>query len=178
MAPVETDLTFPQSWMLGYYYLPSQKWTLLIDYEWTDWSAFEKTRFDFKETDPTRKGFLDTGNPIVRDWRDVHAWAIGSQYNFNNGIGLRLGYAYMNTAVPEKSWDPSVPDSDQHTIANGIGYSWKHVTLDAAYNVIVFKNRNINNSVGSLSGSTINGKYKTNIQVIAFSLTCRFGGPQ
>jgi long-chain fatty acid transport protein len=175
-ADVETDLKFPQSVIIGYYYVPSERWTLLIDYEWTDWSVNKRTQLDIKETDPNRSAFLNSTNPLLREWRDVHAYAIGSQYNFRNGIMLRLGYGYMNSAVPSNTWDPSIPDANQHNIANGLGYSWGDLTLDVAYNVIIFEKRKINNDVGAAVPTSIDGKYNTLVQVIGVGFTYKFLG--
>lgn len=174
-VPFETDITFPQSLIVGYYYAPAgARWTLLFDYEWTDWSVFKETRLDIREDDPTRAALLNAANPMVRDWRDVHALALGSEYIFKNGMGLRLGYAFFTTAVPNKTWDPSVPDSTQHTLANGLGIPWGAVNIDLVYNAILYNKRQIQNTVGATSGASVNGTYVTVVQLFGLGLTYRF----
>jgi long-chain fatty acid transport protein len=175
-ADTETDLNLPQSLILGYAFRPGP-WSFEADAEWVDYSSIGETFLDFKgESDATRLGILNTGNPIKRDWHSTWNFGFGTNYKFNDIWQARGGYYFYPEAVPEHTWDPSVPDSATNGFTFGGSFSVASLTIDLAYNFIYFQKRTIHNNVGADSASTVNGEYKTKVHVVSMNLTYRFGG--
>ncbi len=172
----ETDLNLPQSLVFGYAFKPG-KWTFEADAEWVDYSSIGESYFDFKgESNATRLAVLNTGNPVKRMWHSSWNFGFGGNYKFNDTWQTRAGYFYYPEVVPEVTWDPSNPESARQGFTFGESYalsSW--LSLDLAYNFILFQKRTIHNNVGASSASTVNGEYKTNAHILSLNLTYRFG---
>lgn len=170
----ESVLKYPDSTTLGYSINFSEKLTVETDIEWTGWSTFKEQRVTYtQETDPTRLAILNSGNPQSRKWKDVLSLAIGTQYKLNEQWALRGGYLYMDSPVPNETYEPSVPDSDLHGLSIGTGYTVGRVSLDLAYLANFFKSRNVSNNVGAPL-SDVDGKYESFSHSLALNATYRF----
>lgn len=170
----ESVLRYPDSTTLGYSIDINQKFTIETDLELTGWSTFKEQRVTYtQETDPTRLAILNTGNPQQRKWKDVLSLAIGTQYKMNEKWTLRGGYLYMDSPVPNSTYEPSVPDSDLHGLSVGTGYTINRVSFDFAYLANFFTNRNVSNTVGSPL-SDVSGKYESFSHSLAFNASYKF----
>jgi len=167
----ESVLRYPDSSTLGYSIDFTDKLTLEADVEWTGWSTFKEQLINYaEETDPTRLAILNDGNPQQRKWKDVLSLAIGTQYKLNENWALRGGYVFMDSPVPNDTYEPSVPDSDLHGLAIGAGYTVNGLTFDLAYLANFFRNRTIQNNVGAPL-SDVDGKYKSFAHSLSFNVT-------
>ncbi|MBN1689075.1 MAG: outer membrane protein transport protein [Candidatus Omnitrophica bacterium] len=172
---VETKIKFPQSVIAGYSYKPN-KWSFEIDGEWVDYSAVDETKINYmNETDPTRLGFLNAaGNPANRDWHNTWNLGLGTNYEFNETWQARGGYFYYPQAIPNSTWDPSNPESSRNGFTLGGSYVKQNFSVDLAYNLILFNNRKVNNTVGNSIGTSVNGEYKTTAQIVSANFTYKF----
>lgn len=172
-ASVETEIPFAQTLILGYSFRPSDKWVWNFDYEWTDWSKFKQ--FKVNSNDPVLVA-LNATAPIDYSWKDCHSVALGTEYTMPNQLKLRGGYSYYTSVVPERTWNPSLPENNVHNLSIGAGYPIKKVTLDFAYFVDWYENRKVDSAVGDAQTvpASIDGTYKTKIHVIALSATYKF----
>lgn len=168
---ISTELDFPASLLIGYAYQVEENWIIELDLEWIGWSSFDELAINYKDSNP----LLEADNPTAQNWEDVYSVGIGSEYLLDNGLTLRGGYFFYETPVPTETFDPSIPDSDWHGITAGLGYKlesdWE---IDFAYAALFSRNRTVNNTVGSLSGTTINGEYDTFASFIALNLSRQF----
>lgn len=171
---ISTEITYPQIITLGYAYKIKDNWTIEGDIEWTGWSSYKEQNIRYSETDPTRSAILNTGNPTPKEWNDVFSYAIGTEYILENDISLRAGYFFFNSPVPDKTFDPSLPDSDVHGIALGAGYPFRSFIIDLAYQGLFPEKRNVNNDVGASAGTTVDGEYKTVLHYVGLNITYRF----
>lgn len=170
----ESVLRFPDATTLGYAIDLSEKWTVEADLEWTGWSTFDNQQINYtQETDPTRLAILNSGNPQPRNWNDVFSGAIGTQYKLNDSWKLRGGFMYMDSPVPDETYEPSVPDSDLYGIALGAGYKIGNIGIDVAYLANIFPDRTVNNSVGAPLSSA-SGTYKSFANSFALNFSYKF----
>ncbi len=177
----ETELSeefvLPQSVVLGYSFKPDPKWTFNADLEWMDWSSVEQELINWEsETDATRLSVLNDGNPARRDWRSVWSFALGTEYAASDRLRLRGGYYHHQTPIPEANWEPNLPDSDSNGLTAGVGYDVipHRMTLDLAYSALFYKDRRIDNTVGSSSGVSIDGEYSQWASMFLATVTYRF----
>ncbi len=169
-------LILPQSVVMGYSFKPTKKWTINLDLEWMNWSRFKQEVINYPdETDPGRLAFLNASNPIDHHWHSAFSEAIGGEYAVNDRLRLRGGYYHHAHVVPQGTLSSSLPDSDSHGITTGLGYDFnKHLTLDIAYSGIIYKDRKVNNKVGSSVGANINGKYRQFTNIGMATVTYKF----
>jgi len=170
----KSSLNFPQSLLLGYAYKPTNKWTFEMDYEWVGWSSIDETKIDYSETNPSRLGILNTDNPTPRSWQDSNNVGLGGNYKINDTWDVRGGYWYFERVVPNRTFDPSLPENTRNALTLGASLNLGPSTIDFAYNAIFFRDRNVDNSVGSSSSSSVDGKYETFSNLFAVNYTYRF----
>ncbi len=103
-----------------------ERWTLLGDLSWTNWSRFRELRVDF-----------ESGRaPVVseQNWRDTWALALGAEYQATDALRLRAGAAYDQSPARDATRTPRIPDSDRYWLSVGASYRvLRNVELTAAY---------------------------------------------
>lgn len=160
-----TQITLPQQVYAGLSYRGIDPVTLEVGMRWEGWSSFQQLKVD-----------LDNGNSSTqtRNWKDTFAFNLGAQYKLNDMVTLRGGYLYGQNPVPDTTFEPAIPDSDTHLFCIGTGLKFKRLSLDLAYAYQLQENRTKDNAIRDLSGSTANGKYSTDIHLLAASLKYEF----
>jgi long-chain fatty acid transport protein len=166
--PVKSKMTLPGILSGGYAFKPTEKLKLELDLYWVDWSTIDEATVTDKDTDMV---FAST----EYDWKNALIGALGAEYLVNDKLSLRAGYSYQPNVVPEKTYIPNVPDSDLHVIALGLGYSFnQNISIDLAYALGLYTNRDIDNDVGALMGTTVDGKYDSLVHIVGASINCKF----
>ena len=169
-------VVLPQSIVMGYSFKPTNKWTFNIDLEWMNWSRFKQELISYPdETDASRLGLLNTGNPIDHHWHSAFSEAFGCEFAATDWFRLRGGYYHHTHVVPEGTFNSSLPDSASHGITSGMGFDlYQHLTLDLAYSALIYKERKVNNSVGNNVGGNIDGKYKQFMNIGLATVTYKY----
>lgn len=164
---VTHDMTLPSIISGGYAFKPIDKLKLEFDVYWVEWSTIDKA--DIKDDDT---GALLGSTEL--DWDNTWIFALGGEYLLTDKLALRAGYSYQQNAVPEKTFNPSLPDSDMHVICIGLGYTIERFTLDLAYGLGLYEERDIDNDIGAGAGTTVDGTYDSLIHVIGISIGYKF----
>lgn len=144
---MRTESTFPQIVSFGIAYRPTEKWTIGCDVEWVQWSSFHRSDLDLQDEVP-QAGFTDSSKLL--DWKDVWDVKVGAEYEVNERLALRAGYAYSESMVPDHTLDASNPDSKQHYVSVGFGYRVKKLVIDFFYMAGFYEDRKVRNNI--LSG--------------------------
>jgi len=158
------SMDFPAIMSLGFAYRPTDKLTFGLDVERVAWSSFDKQNLDIENEVPGA-GFSDTS--MILDWKDIWMFKIGVQYQVNDRISLRTGYAYSETFAPEHTLSPGCPDSDKHNLSIGLGYGIKNWVVDTFYTATFYEDRTVNNSI-------LSGEYESFDHYIGVSIGYRF----
>jgi long-chain fatty acid transport protein len=161
---IETTLTFPDIVSFGAAYRPTKELTFSFDLEQIRWSTFKKATLDLEHEVPAA-GFTDNSTPL--DWRDIWTIKFGAEYRVNERFALRGGYVYVQTPVPNHTIDPSNPDSTQHNISVGFGYTKNRIVFDFFYMAGFYTTRTVENQI-------LSGKYDNFIHYVGFSFGQRF----
>ena len=119
-------LTTPEILSLGVAQRVGERWTLLGDLSWTNWSRFRELRVDF-----------ESGRaPVASEqrWRDTWALALGAEYQATDALRLRAGVAYDQSPARDVTRTPRIPDTDRYWLSVGASYRvLGDVELTAAY---------------------------------------------
>ncbi len=172
---VKTELKQPQSLLLGYSFKPTTKWTFVSDAEWVDNKSIKETRLDYAETNPFRLQVLNANNPIPREWHATWNFGFGGNYKFNEMLEARAGYFHYAAVGPNSTFNPSIPEASRDGYTIGGSFNMKSFSIDLMYNYLKFDDRKINNDVGTNSGASVDGTYKTSANIFAATITHRFG---
>ena len=132
---------------------------------WTGWSSFDELVPNFSND------FLipSSMKSVPQNWRDVFAFHLGAQYQYNPTWVFRGGYIFDQTPVPESTLSPMVPDADGHLFSLGIGYAKNKLAVDMSSMVLFFEDRHTRRNVDGL-----NGKYTSTTVTFLMSFTYSF----
>ncbi|MCG5548724.1 OmpP1/FadL family transporter [Halorhodospira halochloris] len=174
----EADLDIPASVNLGLAQQLHQRWTLLADATWTQWSDFEELAIEMDDPGITPLG----ENPEeTYDWDDTWMFSLGTRYDHSDQWDFRLGVAYDQTPTSDRYRTPRIPDEDRTWVA--LGGTWQpeavsNLTVDFAYTYIWLDDAAITLAEDLAEQNAINdpveGEYESNVQVFAASANWRF----
>jgi len=172
----QTDVTIPQSVVLGYSFTPDEKWRFNFDVDWTDWSVLESENVFFPdESNATRVATLMALTDSDRDWDSVISFQVGGEYNWSDALALRGGYFYNPTPIPDATFDTSIPIADVHGINLGFGYDIRpNATIDLAWTGMIYEDITIDNGVGAALTADLDGTYENFTNLITLTLNWEF----
>jgi long-chain fatty acid transport protein len=98
---------------------------------------------------------------------------------------LLAGYLYGGNPIPDKTFEPAIPDANTHLFSIGASVKQKKFKVDLAYAFQKLQNRDKNNNITDpvagivgdpnlIAASSANGTYKSNLHMVALSLTYMF----
>lgn len=195
-APVEdarTTVVLPQILTGGIAIWPvrhrDREWKLELDVDYTGWKSV-------RHLDTTLSNGLTIPTPA--NWTSGYTVMIGTEYKWLRpqplpdwDIALRAGYWHGQKAIPDQTYNPAIPDSDQHALSTGIGFmcrdkgrffgvlpcggsdnafSPKGFGIDLAYQAILYEARTIAGNVNP----TVNGTYRSTLHVGSLNLRVNF----
>ena len=177
------DLKLPQvfTWGLAGWPLRDREWKIEVDIDYADWSSFDN--LDIRRSN----------NPTIlqpRDWKGVFVVKVGTEYKGlhlsslpNWEVALRGGYIRSETPVPERTFEPLVPDADFNGFSVGLGLTCKGqalflglfrcgngITMDFTYVNQLYESRTITNN----RQSVLNGTYETVLHAGGIGLRMNF----
>lgn len=159
----DSQIKYPNIFSLGYGIELTDKIRLEADVEWLQFSQFKNLGI---VTGNTPIGNL-TQN-VAQDWHNTFTAGIGGDWKFADHWVLRAGYQYFESPVPDSTFSPTIPDANQNVITLGIGWKGKRTSLEFAYGLDFYDERNITSNVNP----ALNGKYTFNVHL--FSLAYRY----
>jgi len=167
---VDATIDFPAVVVIGYAFRPTEKWKVELNLDWTQWDQVDDIVLDFESpflTDVTQ----------AQDFDNTIAYKLGTECRYSETIDLRCGYIYNENATSERTWRPSLPDTDIHFLTAGCGYRQGNVTIDAALQVVYYETRTIDNNVDFnefTSQSSVDGTYRTWAPCLSLAMTYKF----
>ena len=175
-----------------------REWKLEVDLDYTRWRSFRNTDVHLSLAPP----FNVVAFP--RNWKSTYSPMVGTEYKWLRParlphweVAVRGGYWYGPNAVPDSTFSPSVPDSDNHAISIGLGLLCKEkgrflglfecgsegggkfrpmaIGLDLAYQALLYDTRTVNGSQPPLTlPGTNDGTYKTTYHIGSINLRVNF----
>jgi long-chain fatty acid transport protein len=162
----KTAITLPQQFTAGLAYQFTDAWTMEIGLRWEDWSSFRRLKITLR--DPVGG---ETSSLAPRDWHATWAYNIGTKYRVNDRLAIMAGYLYGENPIPDRTFEPGVPDSDTHLFTLGTEWSLDHLKLALAYGFQLQEDRS---KRSNLYGPLANGEYENHLHLIGVSLTHTF----
>ncbi|MBU4494984.1 MAG: outer membrane protein transport protein [Acidobacteria bacterium] len=132
---VTFKISYPTEIVLGLMFVPVERVTLLLDFQWSDWSESLNWEFQSDKTGADMNPeFMEAyGNffGVTPDydkqgaelrWKDTWNIKYGIEYALSSVLALRAGYANNPSAVEGEAIHPIIPDLDSHIVSFGLGY--------------------------------------------------------
>lgn len=133
----------------------SDKWELLGDLTWTDWSVWKELTLKSRNSVYSASG----NNKITSlpfNFEDTWRIGLGANYQYNDAWKLRFGVAYDESPVKHNTdRTMTLPDSDRIWLSFGGKYNLsKQASLDFGYSHIFFKNAKTDRAVTAYNPTT------------------------
>ena len=123
---IETSLTMPMQAVLGTSVDVTERLTVMLDYQWTQWSSFDQIVIEFE----------NQAEPVVRDenYGDTNALRLGAEYALSDAWTVRGGYLFNQAAAPDDVVTPLLPENDRNHFTVGAGWQASDLLrLNASY---------------------------------------------
>jgi long-chain fatty acid transport protein len=163
------QVTTPDSIDLSIYHEINDRWALMGDVQWTNWSHFDELRVEFDKA-----GVPD--DVIQERWHDSWFFALGTQYKLIDPLTLRAGVAYDETPIRDKYRTARLPGQDRYWIAAGASYAFTDwLSADLGYAHIFLRDADINESVATGPVThQLNGQYDAAVDIVSLQLNLGF----
>jgi long-chain fatty acid transport protein len=171
-----SNLKLPPQAFFGIAYKGIDSFVFEIGGRWEGWSKFKELRV---KVDEPVFGVKESVQP--KNWKDSYTFNLGVKYRLTDKVAVNAGYQYETSSIPDKTFDPVVPDSSSHAFFLGTSVKYEKFSFGFTYGLRKNKNRNKNNSIddnpddGVVNPLTsVNGTYKSNIHMVIMDMTYRF----
>jgi long-chain fatty acid transport protein len=160
-----SKILFPNILSAGYGIDLTDTIRLESDFEWVQFSQFKSL--------PVNIGPNFLGVPsqtLPENWHNTFTAGLGGDWRFADHWTLRAGYQYFESPVPNSTFSPTIPDANQNVLTLGVGWQSGHHSLEAAYGLDFYDDRNISGNLVS----AYNGKYTFNVHLFSFAYRYAF----
>jgi long-chain fatty acid transport protein len=160
------DLTVPASASVSVFQTFGDKWELMGDITWTQWSVFDQLVINFANGAPS--------NVTTEDWKNSWRFSLGLNYKFNEQWKLRTGVAWDQTPVPNSTLRTArIPDNSRTWLA--VGGSWyftKGASLDFGYAHLFVPSTSIDHT--EQASGTLVGTYSSSVDIVSLQVVYTF----
>ncbi len=165
-TPASADLDLPQTASLGCAQKVNDKWMVLVDLTWTDWSCFEELRVDYDSAQPD--------SVTEEHWDDTWRCSVGVNYFYSEKCVLRAGTAYDETPIPDAQHrTPRIPDGDRIWFTLGAGIrAAESCMIDVGYMHVFFNDTDVD--IIGATGDNLVGTYGGHVDIASIQATWNF----
>ena len=169
--PASADIKFPDMAILSVVQQFGEKWQLLGDLQYTNWSTVGTINV------------INTNNGATRDTLRFdfdNAWrvALGANYFSSEKWTFRGGIAWDQSPVSDSNRTVRLPDNDRFWLALGAQYKFgKGGAVDVGYAHLFMQSSNINQTKqqpASTITNNVTGSYDNSVDIIGVQLTWTF----
>ena len=163
-SDISSPLTFPDIVSFGVAYKGLRNVTLTFDAEQIRWSSFHSQKLNLEREVPPVA--TDSRTPLL--WRNIWTLRAGLELRLSGATGLRAGYAYVPSPVPERTLSPAAPDGTMHHFSVGAGHKLGDgLRRVFFYTIGLAGKRSVNNAI-------LGGGYRNTNHYAGFSITHAF----
>jgi long-chain fatty acid transport protein len=181
----KTEIIIARSILVSAYHELNQKWAVLFDVGWQDWSEMSKS------TITTGGGATVNLN---RDWKDTYRLGLGFHYRPIKKLLLKAGFSYDSDPSSLANRTPDMPMDQQWRWATGFDYDLtQSMVLSLNWEFIDLGSARIDKSLSPVTvdppgpvfgpttvfpGRRFAGEYNQYINVVGLSFRWKFGKPE
>ena len=170
VAPLDssgrTSIRLPQQVTAAVAYHVAAPLTLEAGFRWEGWSAFKDLQLSLDN------GFSAT---TQRNWHDSWGANLGGRYQVNDTFALLAGYVWGESAVPDSTFDPSIPDAATHVFCVGTDVNYQNFKIAFSYAYQLYEDRaKTDNLANAGLPASANGTYQSDAHLLAVSLGYKF----
>ncbi len=172
-AAATAPVYIPQNVQLGYAYKPNDKWVIEADAAWYDWYDARQLGVVYSGLNATQTSIL--GTPQSFDPRKTLNFGLGAQYKKDDAWQFRGGAYYEGASLPESAFDPAFADLPRYGLTAGLTYAFTSaLSVDAAYNAVMFHSRSINQNQIAQGQAGFYGSFSSFANILSANLNYKF----
>jgi long-chain fatty acid transport protein len=169
--PAEAEVKFPDSALLSVTQRYGDKWELLGDVQYTNWSTIGTVDVVDTNTGQTR-------DRLLLDFNDAWRLAFGVNYFYSEKWTFRGGLAWDESPVDDDNRTVRLPDTDRYWLSLGAQYKFgKGRAVDFGYTHLFTSDADLNRTrsqFGTPLSTTVTGEYESSIDILGAQLTWTF----
>jgi long-chain fatty acid transport protein len=163
-SSMDIKMTVPQMLMFSAYHQLNEKWAIMGNVGWQDWSRFGKVDVGINSSNPHSL-------TVDNDYNDTWHVALGAQYRFSPAWTFTGGIAYDSSAVDSDKRSVTIPMGDVWTFGLGAQYAISPtLTLGAAYSLAWIGDMPVNQRRGPLAGRVAGEFNSSSLSFFALNL--------
>jgi long-chain fatty acid transport protein len=157
----------PQQVMLSAYHELGDRWAIMGNLVWQNWSAFGKPDISVADTNISNE-------TVDLNYDDTWGVALGAQYAFAEGWLWSVGGGYDSSPMAKGERSPNLPLDQQFRLGTGVQYSFNEkITVGSAHQYMNGGDADLDVERGPLAGR-LEGDYKSyDVHFFALNLTWR-----
>ncbi|MEO7939535.1 MAG: outer membrane protein transport protein [Burkholderiaceae bacterium] len=173
-SPVSANVKIPAIVNLSYFTQLDDRWDLMADAQWTQWSTIKNLTF------VRANGTVLQNTP--ENFKNTWKLAIGANYHSSPQWTLRGGLAFDKSPVQRAEMTARLPDADRTLLTVGAQYAvTPRLTIDMGAEYVFIKTARINANGGNpgdpsaaLANGLLGGHYNSHAVVLSAQLGYRF----
>ena len=167
-AEIKVEFTMPQALMFSAYHELTDRWAIMGNLGWQDWSRFGKVGVAVTSEDTSSL-------TVDRNYQDTWHVAAGAQYRIADPWLLTAGVAYDSSMVDDEDRTPDLPLGASWRFGLGARYDWSPgFALGAGYTLMWNGDLDMDVNRGPLAGRASGTYEDTFMSIINFYLDWKF----
>jgi long-chain fatty acid transport protein len=152
-AKVKIEFTMPRALMFSGYHELNDRWAIMGNLGWQDWSEFGKVGVAVSSENTSSL-------TIDRNYKDTWHVAVGTQYRVADPWLWTAGVAYDSSMMDDKDRTPDLPLGESWRFGLGTRYDWsKKLALGVGYTFLWSGDLDMDVNKGALAGR-VSGTYE------------------
>jgi long-chain fatty acid transport protein len=147
---LDLGITVPQSVMVSSYHEFTDRWAMMLDFGWQNWSQFGKVDVAVVGTNATPSTTTNI------NYQDTYHVALGNRYRVNQAWLINSGFAWDSSMVKNQDRTVTLPVGE--TFRFGIGAEWQatpKLNVAFSYELAYSGNLPVNQNRGPLAGAVV-----------------------
>jgi len=171
---IHGKITLPATASFNVYSKITDRFALMADVTWTEWSSFDELTIHFEEAPIAGQDSTTT----TEKWDDTWRYSLGATFQATEALILRSGVAYDETPIPDDYRTPRIPGEDRYWVTLGAGYQFtEYLSMDVAYAHLFVDDSKMQKSASNpedAARGTVVGEFDNSVDIASIEFSYRF----
>jgi len=170
-------ITLPATASFNVYSKITDRFALMADVTWTEWSSFDELTIHFEGDGIAGKDSTTT----TEKWDDTMRYSLGATFQATDALILRTGVAYDETPIPDDYRTPRIPGEDRYWVTLGAGYQFSEsLSMDIAYAHLFVDDSKMQKHAGTdpdgedFARGTVVGEFENSVDIASIAFNYKF----
>lgn len=164
----QAELTTPDTLSVGVYHALDDKWAILSDFQWTNWSTFDELVVTNKDDGLLR-------DRVDEKWDSSYFLSVGTEYKPNEDTTWQFGIAYDTTPVEDQYRTFRIPDADRLWMSVGYLKDLDNDTsISVGYSHIFADEVGVTENADPATAGIVSGNFNANVNILSANFTKKF----